>query len=55
MIHIVQRTAQKKIATHFYSDSKLVKKVACGRTKAERIVINVIVPFSVRDIVRNLQ
>lgn len=45
------------IAVHkkIYTDSEICKKITCARTKATSIVNNVLAPFSIRQIIKDLE
>ena len=44
-----------KLATTIYPDSDIAKRMACGRTKAEAIVTDVLTPASVEDCLKVLR
>ena len=44
-----------KLATTIYPDSDIAKRMACGRTKAEAIVTDVLAPASVEDCLKVLR
>ena len=44
-----------KLATTIYPDSDIAKRMACGRTKAEAIVTDVLAPASVKDCLKVLR
>lgn len=44
-----------KLACRIFSDSKISKKIACGRTKAEALVENVLGPHSVELVLKELK